>query len=352
MPLPRFSLSAVAALGALAACGQSPGPGMNEADAAALSGEAAPIAYDCGPLPVTLTPDGDRARLAVGSQRFAMVREESTSGVKYVAAGDADTWIWMDGANAALSLQGRRLPECVMSAGPPAAATSDDAAPEEAAELQPEFQPSERGAIALPLTARGNEPGWRVEASAAGMSALLDYGETEFATGAPQRRDTVDGAVFAAPERAFALRVIDTICNDSATGTPHPFHAEAEYEGRVYQGCAGEPASLLTGAEWRVVSIAGEPVPEGAQASLRFTEDGRVSGRAVCNQLSGPYTLTPEALSFGALATTRRACMGEGVMQAEQAMLDALRRTGRFDVGGQGELTLLGEGETLLTAVR
>ena len=278
-----------------------------------------------------------------------MVREETASGVKYAAARDETTWLWMDGANAALSLQGRRLPECAMSAGASPGTHAADAVEDSP---QRDEAPAARPDIALSLTARGNEPGWLVEADETAMTVQLDYGETEFTTGAPQRRDTVDGAVFAAPQADFTLRVIDSVCTDSATGTPHPFHAEAEYRSRVYQGCAGAPVSLLAGAQWRVVSIAGEPLPEDAQATLRFTEDGRVSGRAVCNQVSGPYTLTPEALSFGALATTRRACVGDGVMQAEQAMLDALRRTRRFGVDQDGALTLHADGETVLTAVR
>ena len=40
---------------------------------------------------------------------------------------------------------------------------------------------------------------------------------------------------------------------------------------------------------------------------MTFGHDGRVSGSTGVNQLTASYSLTPEYLTFGPMATTRRA---------------------------------------------
>lgn len=89
------------------------------------------------------------------------------------------------------------------------------------------------------------------------------------------------------------------------------------------------PAPRLEGVTWEVTgyhdgrdAVVG-PKP-GTSLNLSFA-DGAVSGSSGCNTFRGTYTAEGDRISFGPLATTRKACAGEGVMEQERAFLAALQ---------------------------
>lgn len=77
----------------------------------------------------------------------------------------------------------------------------------------------------------------------------------------------------------------------------------------VYGG--GGPTATsdaLAGTQWELLAIDGRPVLAGEDPlRITFGHDGRVSGTTGVNQLTASYSLTPDYLTFGPLATTRRA---------------------------------------------
>lgn len=91
---------------------------------------------------------------------------------------------------------------------------------------------------------------------------------------------------------------------------------------------------VLSGTEWRLVSLG----PSGAEANvvagttvtLKFGEDGRASGSTGCNAYSGTYQVRGDNLTFGRLASTRRACLDQNANQQEQRFLSALESASRF----------------------
>ncbi len=87
----------------------------------------------------------------------------------------------------------------------------------------------------------------------------------------------------------------------------------------------------LAGSSWRLEDLAGAGVIDNARASLEFPEPGRVSGSGTCNRFTGTVTLTGGAISFGPLATTRKACP-EALMNQESKYLQALGTAERFEV--------------------
>lgn len=103
-------------------------------------------------------------------------------------------------------------------------------------------------------------------------------------------------------------------------------------------------ARPLEGGEWRLVELRGQPVPTldvEAQPFLRFDVDsGRVTGNTGCNLLTGPFTRSDTTLSFGALVTTKRACMEDERNTRESDFLGALQATQRYAIDGD-TLTLL-----------
>ena len=93
------------------------------------------------------------------------------------------------------------------------------------------------------------------------------------------------------------------------------------------------PASL--GPVWVAQNIAGAPVTRDTQITLQLGADGRASGRAGCNDYTGPYTLSGDALSFGLMAATKMAC-APAVMDHEQRYFDTLAKVKRYAVGTMG----------------
>jgi heat shock protein HslJ len=78
-------------------------------------------------------------------------------------------------------------------------------------------------------------------------------------------------------------------------------------------------ADALHDTTW--VLTAPVDAPDGVEVTIAFS-DGNVSGYAGCNRFTGTYTYDDGQLTFGTLASTRRACPDE-VMAIEH---DVLRR--------------------------
>lgn len=109
----------------------------------------------------------------------------------------------------------------------------------------------------------------------------------------------------------------------------------------------------LTDTAWQLESwISGDeasaPVADSL-ITLEFSADGRVGGTGGCNRYGGTYTAGDEGgLTVSALFSTRRACMGEGLMQQEQAYLSALESATAYAIS-DGQLTITtGDGDQLV----
>ena len=99
------------------------------------------------------------------------------------------------------------------------------------------------------------------------------------------------------------------------------------------QAQAPQPVALW-GTAWRLENLAGAGVLDRVQATLEFPSEGRASGNGSCNRFNGVVTIEGDTITFGGLATTRKACL-EAVMRQEDAYLAALRDAERFEIDGQ-----------------
>ena len=77
----------------------------------------------------------------------------------------------------------------------------------------------------------------------------------------------------------------------------------------------GTPGSLA-GSQWLVEEIDGEPVLEGSEVTIGFTDEGRVFGSSSCNRYNGGWHIQGQELVFSQMAATRMACP-ETLMQQE-----------------------------------
>ncbi len=293
-----------------------------------------PIAFAstlrCGDRVATLGVLRNRWTLVVDGREIPLRETRTASGARWEADGDPRTWVWNRGERTLVTLDGAAWPECATTA--PGAG----AAP-----------------LAPPFVARGNEPFWRLDLDARRIRFVpgLDAEPVEAPTPAPRaagagRRWDAD-----APGGRLSVVALDRVCHDTMAGMPHPATVTVDWAGRRFDGCGGEPASLLRGTEWIVEDIDRGGVIDRSRATLGFGPNGRIAGRASCNDYTGRWTLDGESLRITDVATTSRAC-APALMKQEARFLERLRTVRRFEVSPDGALVLRDDGAGRVLARR
>lgn len=278
-------------------------------------------AWTCGGEVLRLRFAGEKAELDTGGDVIALRQTVTASGARYEAEDDPGTWVWNKGEDLTASLDGQELPPCTPGATEAAAAPT--------------------------LTARGNEPGWRVDLGPDSARLRTQDGRDETLavtgpeTGPEGRLYSFDGGT---------LKITDGLCHDSMTGLPYPAQATLTQGGTAMTGCAGDPMALLEGAEWVVEDLGGAGIIDSSHVTLQF-QDGRAAGSAGCNRWFAEVRLSGEGLSFGPAGSTMMACP-DALMAQERRFLDALEKVDGVDIDGTGALRLTAGGEPVLTARR
>jgi len=101
--------------------------------------------------------------------------------------------------------------------------------------------------------------------------------------------------------------------------------------------------NYLAGTNWRRID---DDLSNPHGATMAFTEEG-ASGETGCNRWFTSVTHNGEALRFGSIGLTRRACTGEVQQGAEQRFLQALEAT-RYAHYDQDALVLLDENQQVI----
>jgi heat shock protein HslJ len=110
---------------------------------------------------------------------------------------------------------------------------------------------------------------------------------------------------------------------------------------------ASGPQAELFGRTWRLAGIEGAPAAAPGRSTLLVTPDGTVAGDGGCNRYSGKAEVEDDAVTFGPLLATKRACEPD-VTRQEVRLFEGLRRAAAWRIEG-GELTLRdAEGRELL----
>jgi len=109
-------------------------------------------------------------------------------------------------------------------------------------------------------------------------------------------------------------------------------------------GCTStaEESGTLVGPVWIAEQVGGAALPTEPLVTLQFGADGRAAGKGGCNQYSGPYQTTGDAISFGAMISTKMAC-DAAIMEREQAYLDMLARVSSYELRNDAELMLIAD---------
>jgi heat shock protein HslJ len=102
---------------------------------------------------------------------------------------------------------------------------------------------------------------------------------------------------------------------------------------------AAAQAATLMGTERVLRDLAGAPALEKPEATLGFPEGGHAAGNGSCNRFNGSVTISGTSIKFGPLASTRKACMENGISEQEDRYLKALGAATRYE--RQGETLLI-----------
>ncbi len=265
----------------------------------------------CGQEQVTVGVNQETVLLTVGREQFELRRVPSASGSRYQALRDPSTTFWSQGDRASITLRGRRLTECY--------------------KLSP---------TSTSFRARGNEPFWSLDISPTSLTFQLLDGKS-FSSPTPKPETALAGRRYTAQsgsQRLTAL-LLNQLCVDSMSGMPYPQTVRVRTGDKDYQGCGGDPASLLQGAEWVVEDLNRTGIIDNSRLTLRFADHGHLSGRASCNTYLGQYKLTGEALILSPTARTLMACP-PALMQQERRFLNLLRDVNRFEIPADRALIL------------
>ncbi|MGE6698889.1 META domain-containing protein [Hyphomonas sp. NPDC076900] len=107
------------------------------------------------------------------------------------------------------------------------------------------------------------------------------------------------------------------------------------------------PAMLkLAGKDYRVSAIGGQPVSGQRPITVKFGEDGRVSGFGGCNTYGGSFGETDGKVTFGDLISTMMACLDPRAGAQEGALYAAFKGTATFAPGADGKVILTGQNGT------
>ncbi|MBK8047192.1 MAG: META domain-containing protein [Anaerolineales bacterium] len=116
--------------------------------------------------------------------------------------------------------------------------------------------------------------------------------------------------------------------------------------------------ALLSDTTWRVIAYRDRnqqlvTMLEGAEVTAHFFPDGRLAGRAGCNNYRANYTTGDESqIHVGPIATTRMLCPEPaGVMEQEGAYLAALALATTYTVIARGLMMFADSGDLVVQCV-
>ncbi|HYQ92369.1 MAG TPA: META domain-containing protein, partial [Candidatus Competibacteraceae bacterium] len=264
-------------------------------------------------------------QLTVGEETFAMQPVKTASGAKYEAVGDPTTTFWSKGNRATLVVRGQTYPEC-----------------------------TKEGTEAKVFRATGNEPGWKLEIGGNRMSFLADTGQIRIEVPTPAAETTAEFRKYRAKTGGhdLTITIFDRICTDTMSGMPYPNQVAVVFDGKELNGCGGDPATLLQGAEWVVEDISGSGIIDRSRATLNFGADGRIFGKASCNNYTGGYSLTGEGLTISSNAAMTMMACAPALMQQEHLFTEILKNVQRFTLSPDGALVLHTGDKRTITARR
>ncbi|PVY41131.1 copper resistance protein NlpE N-terminal domain-containing protein [Pontibacter virosus] len=201
---------------------------------------------------------------------------------------------------------------------------------------EPEDNPSlwrekyERG---IDFAAIGNEPFWSLEIDLEKMIEfkLLDEEDGSVLTPIPiaEKPETGEGTVYRVQTVTgnLEIRLMKDTCVNTMSGRELPYTVTVLKDDMEYKGCGMYLRDSRLNGTWNLVELQGKTINpkdfDRNQPSLIIAlAEGRVSGSAGCNRITGTLEPIGDRINFGPLASTRMACPS---MELENQFLEVLR---------------------------
>ena len=104
------------------------------------------------------------------------------------------------------------------------------------------------------------------------------------------------------------------------------------------EGMRVAPSEAELGTGWHVTEIREGVVPDGATVTLNF-DRGRVHGVSACNHYSAAVRYGDAGIRIARIRPGQKVC-GAAEMRAESAFHAAMQMVDRYEIDGEGRLTL------------
>ncbi|MDO6389153.1 copper resistance protein NlpE N-terminal domain-containing protein [Pontibacter sp. BT731] len=200
---------------------------------------------------------------------------------------------------------------------------------------EPEDNPSlwrekyERG---IDFAAIGNEPFWSLEIDLEKMIEfrLLDEEDGSVLTPIPvaEKPDLGEGTIYRVQTVTgnLEIRLMKETCVNTMTGRELPYMVTVLKDDTVFQGCGMYLRDSRLNGTWNLVELQGKKInpkdfDQNQPAMVIDLTEGKVSGSAGCNRITGTLEPIGDRINFGPLASTRMACPN---MEVESQFLKVL----------------------------
>lgn len=187
----------------------------------------------------------------------------------------------------------------------------------------------ERG---IDFAAIGNEPFWSLEIDLEKMIEFraLDEENGSVLTPVPvaEKPETGEGVVYKVQTVSgnLEIRLMKEMCVNTMSGREFPYTVTVLKDDMEYKGCGMYLRDSRLNGSWNLVELQGRTINpkdfERNQPSLIIDlAEGRVSGSAGCNRITGALEPIGDRINFGPIAATKMACPQ---MEVENQLLKVL----------------------------
>ena len=135
------------------------------------------------------------------------------------------------------------------------------------------------------------------------------------------------GEIYQTPR--IGVNIVHQPCSDGMSDRTYRDRVQVTVDGRLFNGCGGEPISpaTLANTRWRVVAVNGRSTPAKGDFYMNF-EAARFGAKFGCNGMGADYRQEGETLIPGPVVGTRMACPDMSYeIAASQILSQPLRLT-------------------------
>ncbi|HEY5710645.1 MAG TPA: META domain-containing protein [Allosphingosinicella sp.] len=196
-----------------------------------------------------------------------------------------------------------------------------------------------------PYEAGGFEPNWVLRVDRGRLTYETGTPEPTLNMAVPRRRPVRNGYQYVTPRLTVDVR--HTVCQSYA-GRDFADTVNVTFDGQFHDGCGGIGVAprALADTWWYILSIGGTVLDDPTDDYRIGFREGRMTGRAGCNEFTSFYRERRPVLALGRMAVTRTTCPAAR-LALEQRALAILRGPLRITWVDGDTMVLTGPGGSM-----